>query len=892
MKDTRFAAPAKPAGGIFPFNPCPLVRDAAAFLFSAAQCAGVSLLAASLSSDGPSPPPPRLFDTTLHRGAGIVLHPGLHFVELVGAHDLRRGGPALAAASSAATAAGSFCIIFAGAALCPATQRNPMQLDGLLGAARRARGVLERGESCPIETAELLAAFRDPLMPALRHAVATATRHISSEAASEGNARSCNQLRVRAHGYLIATFMARSVAWDAPGPVPATAFRRGWAEAALLATGAVAPGGRPSSRDPRAIAQASGWEKRTKATSGWPFARDLLPAGHVPRWDVAALHQEYERLFGVLDDDDWLWTVLGQLYRYRPTLDPALVSEVDSLPRAYCAPGTGRDYVPSPFSAEAERVKLPEVFATGVATRITPEEAHAPGNFISPCKFVEKVKSLVPPSVQAAAAACKGAPDSAAVAAVAATAATTARDMVSEVERDVASGLPAAAAADFARARRGAGNPLRLCHNGRHLSSFMDGLSFVHESVTALLRDSSPEDYAWTHDFLSFYYCVEIDPVWRRFFIQEYTSSTGEHIYLRGNVMSMGVFDSGMVAQAGSALVCELAMAYGAPWLFSYIDDLLARARKDQAPAAVAAIARAMELCVPGGEALAKRSEPAPVATLVGHVVDLPNQRVFIPLTRLYHYLVHLYSAHGYLTHGDPRVREAVTSTSLEKLTGKLGWLAEFSPGARPHMTALYAQAYATTPPWGAYRDGIVSNMEYFMRHATAGTLPVASLVQTQPTLRINVSGGGLDRGAPSVSERPAVQQSDAGDPAGAAFFEGEVLLRLFSSAERARGSDWREMVTVLEGVRAFLPRLRGRVLVIVSDHSGNVSCINKGNAKSPAVRDMVRELYELAEQHSFFFVAAWTPRECNAGPDAVSKCETRAEAEAACTQLGVRLLE
>jgi DhnA family fructose-bisphosphate aldolase class Ia len=86
------------------------------------------------------------------------------------------------------------------------------------------------------------------------------------------------------------------------------------------------------------------------------------------------------------------------------------------------------------------------------------------------------------------------------------------------------------------------------------------------------------------------------------------------------------------------------------------------------------------------------------------------------------------------------------------------------------------------------------------------------------------------------------------------------------------------------------LALLGGRVVFIVSDHGGNVTNINRGSAKSRTAREMIAELYSLGEEHDFWFVAAWTPRECNQGPDRVAECASRAEALAACAKLGVTL--
>jgi len=337
--------------------------------------------------------------------------------------------------------------------------------------------------------------------------------------------------------------------------------------------------------------------------------------------------------------------------------------------------------------------------------------------------------------------------------------------------------------------------------------------------------------------------------------------------------------DSGNLAQAGSALVCELAMGMGAWDAAAYVDDLLNSAPAQAALASRDIVSAAMDLCVPGGEAMDKRSAPASAGgILIGRVVDLERRRVYIPLKKYYTYTVHLLFVERCLGSADPRVRAAITSSNLEKLTGKLGYLAEFSPGSRPHLHALYKQGYAPSPPGGALRDSILGDLAFWSSHALAGTLRVSALLDPSPGIRVNVCGGGRDL-APGARPGPAVQQSDAGDPAGAAICDGHAVVLLFTPEQRKWSSDRRELYTIVNGVRRFVGRLRGKQVVLISDHAGNCANINKGNAESPPCRDLICELYQLCAEYDITFVAAWIPCEFNAGPDQLASSTSRADA-------------
>jgi hypothetical protein len=892
--------PPRPAGGQ---SDAEAAARAAAFLLSVSvSSSGPSLLAVSLGQDALAPtgadasPPVRAeYTAGAHRGGAVLLHGGLFVVEFVPHSKLHTTHPGAAAAGYAAD---TFCLLRlgAGAGEAPLLARSATlaQLDALLAAARGTESLLPR-EDAPAESARALALSGDTIMPALRHAVSVTMAHVATVAAAHGDARTERQLKLRAHGALLQQHMARSLAWNQPGFAPPALWRRAWYGAALVATGAKEASTRPPFSDARGIALAAGWEPRTKATSGYPFPRHECPPGHTPTVDVAAMHAAVERMWGPLDDNDPMWTVLGQAYNYRPQLNAAFHAELAAAAadgRPLTAPEVGRPPKPSAFSAEQTDARFAEVFASGVARLGTAAEAMRPNNYVAGCKFVTKAKAAVPASVTALEERYGGGAPPAAISQVAAAARGAAAEIIAEVERDVAGGEDAEAAVDAARARRTPKLSLRWCHNGRHLSSFMDTTSYVCATLANALAGAQPGDLLWCHDFTSFFYCVRIDPAWRHLYWQEYTAPDGTRTYLQSNTMTMGMADSSSLAQCISGVVSELAMFYGARSVAPYTDDLMCFASPAAAPASAAAVARAMDEIVPGGENVAKRSAPSAVATLIGHTVDMGGAmpRVFIALPRLYHYLLHLMVTEACLGHANVSIRQAVTTVSMGKLIGRLSFLCDFSGGGRPTLAALYAQLWSGTPPYCAHRSSVLAALSYWSTRALNGSLPVASLVSTDDALRLNVAGGGASDATPIASARPLVQQSDAGAPAGAAFLNGRVVYRRFTATERGYGSDWRELTTVLAGVRHFLPQLRGRVLLIVSDHGGNVANINKGTAGSRASRRMIQDLYRLADEHGFWFVAAWVPRECNEGPDKVAGCSTRAAAVAACAELGVAL--
>lgn len=862
---------------------------AALTLFRLSQRAGASLLAASLQAVASPGAAPRLFDASLHSGSVLRLAGGLFYVEFVPASEARARGPATLAASQAAARARTFAVAFGGSFVL-AHSATEAALNVLLANATAAPSALKRRDvapTTPTDSVRSLATHVGAALPALLAAIATSSALVVAAARAEGLTRDARSLMVRAHGHLLCTEMQGSVAWDAPASlVPATAWLRGWSNAALQAAGVVAPSGRPSPRDPREMAEKSGWRRRTKAEV-YPFVRVEFGEGEVPTWDVAAVCDMWEAIHGPLTDpDDWMWTVFAQMRMFEPVFDPALHARLAASSSAVKFPGTDAGHTSTPLTAEAESVKIPEQLRRGINGRLSAADALAAGNCISNMIFVPKTKLRPPDALAAVLANDDGRATPDALRTVARAAHAEARAMVAELAHEVTTGMAPSLAADVVFARRGAAGPVRACHDGRALSEYISCVSPEPQTVADLLRVGSPTDVTFAADFSAFYYTFVIDPRFRRFYVQRYVSSTGEEMFFSQNRVSMGVRDSGIIAQAASAVCAQIAMSFAPFYCVSYIDDMMGVCAAGDAARASAALSRAMELCVPGGgEAVDKRVAPATINTLIGQRICLSSGRIFIELKRYYGYMLHLFAVREYLSSDNARVRAAVTSRSTERLVGKLSYLCEYSLGSRVHLHGLYRQNHAKSPPCGHLRDAILSDVNHFATMALAGSLPVAHLVQQRPSVRLHTRGGGRDDGS---GRGPAVLQGDAGEPCGAALHDGHAVVRMFTAAERGLGSDWREMATTLHGFKHFLPQLCGRSVLLVMDHSGNAFCINKGNAASPSVAQMIRELFALAATNHISVVAVWCPREANQVADRISKCATVASASSTCAELGL----
>ncbi len=464
---------------------------------------------------------------------------------------------------------------------------------------------------------------------------------------------------------------------------------------------------------------------------------------------MAAVCDAWEAANGpIVDPNDWMWTLFGQMQLFEPVFDPTLHDQLAAANAAIMFPGTDKAHVSTPLTSEAEGVKIPELLRTGIASRITAAEALAAGSCISNMIFVPKAKMPLPAELASVVGADDGRATPEALKAVAAAARAQATAMLAELEVEIAAGVAPHLAADIIYARRGAPGPVRACHDGRALSEFVSCTAPEPQTVSDLLRVASPTDATFAADFSAFYYTFVIDPRFRRFYIQRYAASTGEIMFFRQHRLSMGMRDSGILAQAASAVCAQLAMSFAPFYCVSYCDDMMGLCAAADAPRAVAALSRAMELCVPGGgESVAKRVAPAQINTLIGQRICLRTGRIFIELKRYYGYLVHLFAVEAYLSSGTASTRAAGTSRSTERLVGKLAYLCEYSPGSRVHLHGLYKQNHAKTPPGGQLRAAILSDVGHFTAQALAGSLPVAHLVQQVDTVRLYSRGGGRDDG-------------------------------------------------------------------------------------------------------------------------------------------------
>jgi len=591
----------------------------------------------------------------------------------------------------------------------------------------------------------------------------------------------------------------------------------------------------------------------------------------------------YEEDGNELPDDAPHWTVFHHIHSHEALFDRRDSAGRTLDERVAANDGPVHFSRPSPLAVDHERfvALIAKWTGKGVLEELTPEQVADPRECAAVSQLTEVVKGPMRTSAAADAAIATG--DLAALASAAeADAADSFATFLCALEanpgehaRDVLERV-LAANRDPNDAKR------RMCANGHALGEYLHEFGFEYTGFGDFLDGLDAESHMGKNDAENFFYVLELAPASRRYFCVEYAGK----IY-RYRRISMGAGDSPGVASLLSAVICDIVARRAGHELDAYLDDFIVGG-----PPSVARytqdvlIATLPEVGV--AESVAKRVPTGPQCEALGRLVDLPRRTMSLPLPKLYQYMLHAITVALTLGHADARVRAAVTKASISTLNGRLLWAAAATLRGRCHLSALISAAVGRNSV-EQHREAVCANLAWWRKQWRTGAMRHDVLFAPAPTDIgvVRVSGGGHEH------DRRAAVRSDAGEPAGGAVYDGQAIHRAWTPEEAAEHSDFQEALMVLTAMRQWGPAWRGQHMLFLTDNYGNVFTIMKGRAGAdrPAVQRLVNEMYDLAEAGGFFFSVAWIPREGNLAADTLSKCATRAAAEAACSDLGVALL-
>mmetsp|Transcript_35206 Transcript_35206/g.86368 ORF Transcript_35206/g.86368 Transcript_35206/m.86368 type:complete len:1038 (-) Transcript_35206:366-3479(-) len=119
---------------------------------------------------------------------------------------------------------------------------------------------------------------------------------------------------------------------------------------------------------------------------------------------------------------------------------------------------------------------------------------------------------------------------------------------------------------------------------------------------------------------------------------------------------------------------------------------------------------------------------------------------------------------------------------------------------------------------------------------------------------------------------------TDASGYAGGAWFLNERFRYDFeeSDASPNSSSNWRELHTIVEAVRRWAPKLRGRRVLIRTDNSTCVSVITRRNSRADSLRTLYLELSGICHEHDIDLAARHIPGERNTLSDMLSRWRKR----------------
>jgi len=894
LADTRFAPPRKQPMGV-PYAQAALRRlqttftAAAATLFRVSVLPAPSLLATTLQRDGL--PPQAGFDKARDAGSVLVLHPGLYLVERLSHGDaVARGGP-YALAANAALAGSTYAITASHWPTEVVFANRPVPCDTYLRRVRHADNPSLTPPSShapfPLTSVETLAMWDGALMPALTHAIAEEAKRLAVDAERDGNLRSTYSLRLRARASLLSDALTRNLRWDTSTAVPEGPFIRALHAAQLEAAGARPGDTRPYALDITGITAATGVRPRCKSETAFPWPRRAVPQGHLELLDVGAAAREYFALYGEPPADSWLWEALQQMYEYEPAMDPAFLATLAASPTAVWAPGASERHSSTACTEAFEDVRIPELLGLGVIGRLTREEATRPGRYIQSLRGIPKGKPTCPPELLKLAGGDLNAPlPPAGLVGAGELAHATALEMVREVATSVAAGAHPPHAAEAALAARCGKVKTRAIVDGHHISRSMLGQSFRFHYNDHLLARADEDSVGLVQDLSNYFHAIMLSPAQRKMWTLVYTDRHGVTHFFECLRMPMGSKTAPSVAQAASALMTAIVVGRGLPsgtTVSPYVDDFRTLCRARDAQEVTDKVAAAINLVYPGGEAMEKRTAPSSTPRFLGQVLDLRRGTVTLPVDTHYVYALHLLFTHAALSHPDYRVRACVTTPSLQKLCGRLGWMSEVVPMGRAYLGGLYAVIHCAGTPSRVMRRRLLADLTWWRRGFLEGALCPASIV-TGGVAQLYALGGG------TAVPATATQASDAGEPGAAAISNGRAVHVTFTTAQRKWSSTKREMIPILAGLRAFDVDYTGKRVTVLTDSQAAAGAINKGRCRDPSTHALVQQVLQRASGR-YALVAVYIPRERNAGCDRLAGCNSHATAAAAAESLGITLV-
>lgn len=314
--------------------------------------------------------------------------------------------------------------------------------------------------------------------------------------------------------------------------------------------------------------------------------------------------------------------------------------------------------------------------------------------------------------------------------------------------------------------------------------------------------------------------------------------------------------------------------------------------------------------------ALAKR-QAAAAAKILGRKLDGESREISILPSKLYRTLVYLYLIAGLVDHVEAHpqsVADLVDGDILDSLAGTVQWLAECTYSGRLHTGPFWFAAREATrlgPIRLSKCGGLRSACAWWLDLVESGRLRGHRLIPLAdvPSLRLaldpsyalplatasvnltDAHNAAVIVEARNASERLVLcSQGDASDDAWCIFVGGRAWFGLWAPHQRTWSSEARELYPILQLYARAPELLRGAFIVHALDSACAALSIDHGHVGSGVERQLLSAVYACADDLCADFVAWWTSRRLNRGPDDLSKCLSAATARSWAILHGVEI--
>jgi len=473
----------------------------------------------------------------------------------------------------------------------------------------------------------------------------------------------------------------------------------------------------------------------------------------------------------------------------------------------------------------------------------------------------------------------------------------------------VAEGLSAAIAAEVAKLPRGATRAavaaafdkgwetipsktkLRLVDDLRRLNAVtIDSTGMSFPALESLFRDGwQASDLMLLIDWKLGYHHLRLAPEAQLFFCFAHPRTGKLYAWTR---LPMGWSRSGLVYCKHTALVAQSLRDYktiNANPTLQYCDDMIMHMRRALAERAQATARHILHTCnVTTSE---DKERPADVTiTAIGRLASSATQRIVPAIRNVYNALLELMVIRRLADHPDPRVR-GIPLKRAQKLSGRLGFIADCTYGGRLHTAPFWFAAYQAErdrTQWVSMTTGGVQDaMSWWLDSAKTGRLrgehfvPSNDLLVPQGAVSLGeLRAGDLrhddDLAVGARGARYSTSRSDAcgGDvDAFAATIDGYAVHGSFTSDQRSWHIDTKELFAIWALLILFGGVLAGRTLAFGTDNAGNQYALNTGRCPSPSTRRVLAGIYSILDAHRINFYAVWVPRAFNRPADLL--CQT-----------------